>query len=579
MTSSRLRRLVFKHSLLNAIQHNGEAKLGAVMSKIIAEDSTLKSDIKQLISEIKPILNQINSMNQNEQIKNFQKDFPNIKTSTTKEEKFSLPELPNFAEYKKIITRFSPNPNGYLHIGHVKAFRLNQRYAHQHSGKLLLRFDDTNPNVIDKNFYKIIEDNLAWMGIEFDEKSYASEFLKKIYEISQQMLIDNYLYICDCEPEIIKTNRLKKQECEHRNTVNTNKKIEEFFSSSDLSHVIIRFKGDMASDNTAMRDPTMMRIINSSHPRTGNTYWVWPTYDLAAPIVDCLQEISHVLRSKEFELRDELYNKITKIVFNQGKIKTRPSIISFSRVLMKGSPTSKSVINTLIEKGQIKEWNDPRLVTISALRRRGFIVEGISNFVDSLGISKSESSPSMELLASFNRKARDKTDKRYFFVKDPIKLKITNIPIQSVTMKHHPTENLGSRTIIISDEFWVSNEDLSNSSEGDVIRLMDLFNIEIKKKSKMIIEADFSSQKPIVGIKKIHWVTTDGIQFKLIIPNNNEFSINSDGSFQFKDESLKLYDGIAENSCKSLQEGELIQFNRIGFCRVDSSNTAILSHK
>ena len=164
--------MIFKHSLLNAIQHNGKAELGAVINKMIAEDSTLKLDIKQLISEIKPILNQINSMSQNEQIKNFQKDFPNTKTSTKKDEKFSLPDLPNFATYEQIITRFSPNPNGYLHIGHVKAFRLNARYADQHSGKFLLRFDDTNPNAVDDTFYKIIEDNLAWMGVKFNKTSY-----------------------------------------------------------------------------------------------------------------------------------------------------------------------------------------------------------------------------------------------------------------------------------------------------------------------------------------------------------------------------------------------------------------------
>tara|TARA_B000000460_G_C21538380_1_gene404489 strand:+ start:3805 stop:5502 length:1698 start_codon:yes stop_codon:yes gene_type:complete len=565
--------------LLNAIQHNGEAELGAVINKMIAEDSTLKLDIKQLISEIKPILNQINSMSQNEQIKNFQKDFPNTKTSTKKDEKFSLPDLPNFATYEQIITRFSPNPNGYLHIGHVKAFRLNARYADQHSGKFLLRFDDTNPNVVDDAFYTIIEDNLAWMGFKFDKISYSSDYLPQIYEITKKMIIDNYFYICECAPEIIKTNRLKKQECEHRNTVNHSKKIEKFFSSPELSNIIIRFKGDMNSDNTAMRDPTMMRIINSPHPRKGTEYRIWPTYDLAAPIIDCLEKVTHVLRSKEFELRNELYDKITKIIFDQGKVKTRPSLVNFSRVLMKGSPTSKSVINNLIEKGQITEWNDPRLVTISALRRRGFVVEGINNFVDSLGLSKSESSPSMELIASFNRKARDKNDKRYFFVKDPIKLKITNVPIHSVTLKHHPTENLGSRTIMVSDEFWVSSEDLSNSSEGEVIRLMDLFNIEIKKKTKMIIEADFDSRKPIPKVRKIHWVAIDGIPFKLRIPNNDEFFINSDGSFQFKDESDEIYDGFAETSCESLRTGELIQFNRIGFCRVDSPNLAILSHK
>ncbi len=579
MVKQEIQELVFKYSLFNASQHDGKANLGSVINKIIAEKPELKPNIKKLIPDIKPIIDQINSMSPAEQIELLQKDFPNLKPKPKHDEQFSLPDLPNFSAYKKIITRFSPNPNGYLHLGHVKAFRLNERYTRQHSGQLLLRFDDTNPNAVDNKFYKIIEDNLAWMGIKFNEISYSSDFIEKIYEITKQMLIDNYLYICECKSEILKTNRLNKQSCEHRTNLNHVTNIEKFFSSTELSNVIIRFKGNMKSDNTAMRDPTLMRIINSPHPRTGNKYWIWPTYDLAAPIIDCLQGVTHVLRSKEFELRNELYDEITKIVFEQGNIQTRPSLMNFSRVLMKGSPTSKSVINTLIEKGQIKEWNDPRLVTISALRRRGFVVEGINNFIDSLGLSKSESSPSLELVASFNRKARDKTDKRYFFVKDPIKLIVTNVPIQSVTLKHHPTENLGSRTINISDEFWVSIDDLNNSNSGDVIRLMDLFNIEIKNKTKMIIEADFVSQKPIPKVKKIHWVASDGIPFNLTIPNNDKFSINSDGLFEFHPDSLTTLNGFAESNCQQLNDGDLIQFNRIGFCRVVSNNSAILSHK
>ena len=576
MTNSEFEDLVFKHSLFNASQHAGKANLGSIINKIIAEKPELKSDIKNLMNEIKPIVEKINSMSPEKQIELLQKDFPNMKSKPKHDEKFPLPSLPNFNSYEKIITRFSPNPNGHLHIGHVKAFRLDLRYAQKHSGKLFLRFDDTNPIAIKTEFYNEILENLDWMGIIPDQITYTSDYLDEIYETATQMFYDNHLYICECESDLIKNNRLKKQTCEHSLSDNSDKQISDFLSSR--INGVVRFKGDMKSDNTAMRDPIMLRLVVGEHPRTGKKYNIWPTYDLAAPITDCLEKVSHALRSKEFELRDELYNEITQILSNQGKVKSRPSLVSFSRLSMKGSPTSKSNIKSLLDKGQIDNWHDIRLVTLSALHKRGFIPEGISNFVDSLGLSKSESSPDFELLASFNRKARDKSDKRYFFVPNPVKLQINNVPIKSITLNHHPTENLGNRTIELSDEFYVSHDDVDSLNAGDEIRLMDLFNIKIIEKTNTIT-ADYTSTKPLSNLKKIQWVSHDGIDFNLLIPDNEKYTIASDGSFEFLPDSLTTRNGIAESHCKTLTEGDMLQFNRIGFCRVISENSAILSHK
>ena len=576
MTNSEFEDLVFKHSLFNASQHAGRANLGSIINKIIAEKPELKSDIKNLMNEIKPIVEKINSMSPEKQIELLQKDFPNMKSKTKHDEKFPLPSLPNFNSYEKIITRFSPNPNGHLHIGHVKAFRLDLRYAQKHSGKLFLRFDDTNPIAIKTEFYNEILENLDWMGIIPDQITYTSDYLDEIYKIATQMFYDNHLYICECESDLIKNNRLKKQTCEHSLSDNSDKQISDFLSSR--INGVVRFKGDMKSDNTAMRDPIMLRLVVGEHPRTGKKYNIWPTYDLAAPITDCLEKVSHALRSKEFELRDELYNEITQILSNQGKVKSRPSLVSFSRLSMKGSPTSKSNIKSLLDKGQIDNWHDIRLVTLSALHKRGFIPEGISNFVDSLGLSKSESSPDFELLASFNRKARDKSDKRYFFVPNPVKLQINNVPIKSITLNHHPTENLGNRTIELSDEFYVSHDDVDSLNVGDEIRLMDLFNIKIIEKTNTIT-ADYTSTKPLSNLKKIQWVSHDSIDFNLLIPDNEKYTVASDGSFEFLPDSLTTRNGIAESHCKTLTEGDMLQFNRIGFCRVISENSAILSHK
>ena len=576
MTNSEFEDLVFKHSLFNASQHAGKANLGSIINKIIAEKPELKSDIKNLMNEIKPIVEKINSMSPEKQIELLQKDFPNMKSKPKHDEKFPLPSLPNFNSYEKINTRFSPNPNGHLHIGHVKAFRLDLRYAQKHSGKLFLRFDDTNPIAIKTEFYNEILENLDWMGIIPDQITYTSDYLDEIYKIATQMFYDNHLYICECESDLIKNNRLKKQTCEHSLSDNSDKQISDFLSSR--INGVVRFKGDMKSDNTAMRDPIMLRLVVGEHPRTGKKYNIWPTYDLAAPITDCLEKVSHALRSKEFELRDELYNEITQILSNQGKVKSRPSLVSFSRLSMKGSPTSKSNIKSLLDKGQIDNWHDIRLVTLSALHKRGFIPEGISNFVDSLGLSKSESSPDFELLASFNRKARDKSDKRYFFVPNPVKLQINNVPIKSITLNHHPTENLGNRTIELSDEFYVSHDDVDSLNAGDEIRLMDLFNIKIIEKTNTIT-ADYTSTKPLSNLKKIQWVSHDSIDFNLLIPDNEKYTVASDGSFEFLPDSLTTRNGIAESHCKTLTEGDMLQFNRIGFCRVISENSAILSHK
>ena len=576
MTKSEIEELVFKHSLFNASQHEGKANLGSVINKIIAEKPELKSDIKNLMNEIKPIIEKINSMSPEKQIELLQKDFPDMKSEPKHTEKFPLPSLPNFNSYEKIITRFSPNPNGHLHIGHVKALRLDFRYTQKYSGKLFLRFDDTNPVAIKIEFYNEILENLDWMGIKPDQITYASDYLDEIYKIATQMFRDNHLYICECKSDIIKNNRLKKQICEHNLSNNSDKQISDFLSSRISG--VVRFKGDMKSDNTVMRDPIMLRSVDKEHPRTGKKYSIWPTYDLAAPITDCLEGVSHALRSKEFELRDELYNEITQILSDQGKVKSRPSLVSFSRLSMKGSPTSKTNIKSLIDKGQINNWHDIRLVTLSALHKRGFIPEGISNFVDSLGLSKSESSPDFELLASFNRKARDKSDKRYFFVPNPVKLKVYNIPIKSVILKHHPTENLGNRTIDISDEFFVSPDDIDSLNEGNEVRLMDLFNIKITNKSSTVT-AEYTSTEPISSLKKIHWVAHDGINFNLLIPDNEKYTVSSDGSFEFLPDSLTTHNGIAESQCKNLSEGDMLQFNRIGFCRVISADSAILSHK
>ncbi|MBA3750383.1 MAG: glutamate--tRNA ligase, partial [Nitrosopumilus sp.] len=340
---------------------------------------------------------------------------------------------------------------------------------------------------------------------------------------------------------------------------------------------ILRYRGDMTSLNTAMRDPTLFRIMEDSHPKLGNKYTLWPTYDFAAPIEDSLDGVTHAFRTKEYELRNELY---FAILSDLGL--TKPKLIEFSRLEFEGIPVSKRKITPLIEKGVIQRWDDPRLPTLIGLERRGILPEAIRKFVLSLSITLSETKPSIEILESFNRKILDSKSLRLFFVKDPIELHIDKLDFDFIEIKNHPTIEMGKRKVNVEKIIYISNDDAIKLKIGDTIRLMELCNIEImnidisdiKENSKKIITAKNIGNKISHNIQKIQWVSkNNSLDFRILKPMPLYQGDN------YNEDNLKIERGLSESFVSQLEFGTIVQFVRYGFCRIDDSSTAIFTHR
>ena len=331
----------------------------------------------------------------------------------------------------------------------------------------------------------------------------------------------------------------------------------------------------MADQNTAMRDPTLFRILEGDHPKLGTKIRVWPTYDFAAPLEDSLDGVTHAMRTKEYELRNALYFAILDRLGLR-----KPAMIEFSRLEFEGVPVSKRKIRPLIDDGIIKDWDDPRLPTLSAFRRRGFVPEAIRKFVLSLGITLAETKPPFESLEAFNRKVIDPVSMRLFFVRDPVEVVVQGATERQVTLKNHPTDaSLGTRTVRAGDRFYVAGDDASNMKEGDEVRFIELYNIKVerieRKDGKVkSVHASMGGDEILQSMPKIQWIAKDDIvDFKVMIPK--ELYVGE----EYNTNSLEIALGGAESFVFTLKPDARVQFVRFGFCRIDGGKTAILTHR
>lgn len=600
-------------ALKNAIEFNNITRVDVVISKIfsISKNMGENINIKELVPEIKEIISELDGLSVDEKKKLYdsitlennhylkelksdagenhraQKDPENKekKTTTGKDIEFELPNLDG-AVQGKVVTRFPPEPNGYPHIGHAKAAVIDEEYARKYGGKLILRYDDTNPQKEKIEYYSAIKDGLDWLQVKPDEIKNTSDDIPKIYEYGKELIKRNFAYVCSCSPEIIKSNRLNAKACAcTNNSIENNlSEFESMISGNyDQNQAIVRYRGNMSSLNTAMRDPTLFRVIKGGlHPKVGSKYSLWPTYDFAAPIEDSIDGVTHAFRTKEYELRNELYFSIL-----DNLSLTKPKLIEFSRLEFEGIPVSKRKITPLIEKGIIKNWDDPRLPTLLGLRRRGILPEAIRKFVLSLSITLSETKPSMEILESFNRKMLDPKARRLFFVKSPVRLNLDFIDIDTVEIRNHPTLDMGKRTVRVGNIIYISNADAIKLKIGDTLRLMDLCNIEILSIEKNLIKDKNGGYDPSFvinaknkgnevshNIPKVQWVSqSDSKNYRILRPlplyDGDEYNENN----------LIEDCGLAESHVSKLEPGTVIQFVRYGFCKIDDRSTAIFTHR
>ena len=439
-----------------------------------------------------------------------------------------------------------------------------------YGGKFILRMDDTNPEAERMEYHAAIKVGLEWLGIKWDKEKQTSDDMDLFYQKGKELINHNKAYVCTCKRDDISKNRRERKACKcsmldiDKNNKNWNK-MEQKFKPGEA---IVRFRGDMKADNAVMRDPVLFRIIDEKHYTLGEKYRIWPSYDFAVAIEDSIDGVTHAFRSKEFELRKELIDAILDAL-NMRK----PDQGFFSRLEFKGMPISKRVIKPLIEEGKVSWYDDPRLPTLEALKRRGIRPEAIRKFIMSLGLTKANTLAPFDALEAFNRKLVDAESIRLFMVSNAKKLTVKNLQISSVEIPNHPINDLGKRKIEIDEDFYISGEDAENIRQGMQIRLLGLGNVLIIKEGVEFI-GEFVGEGDATNIPKIQWVPQKTAhEIKMIIPRvlfNDE---------KFNEESLEEIDVYTEPHYLQLKEGEEIQFVRFGYCRKDSQNQAIFTHK
>ena len=566
-----LKKEIRKIALQNAVEHDGKTKDKVVLSKSLGTIPELKNNVKEVIPEIASIVSQVNGMSIEEQKTEIQNNFPEILDvkENVKEERVGLPPLEG-AEQGKVVTRFTPAPNGYPHIGHAKAAIISEEYAKMYGGKLVLRYDDTNPEDTRLEYWAAIKVGLDWLGIEFDEIKNTSDDIGLFYDKCVEMIKKNYAYVCTCKRDTISKNRkeMVSCECSMGDVKQNEERWERMFKKYKPGEAVVRFRGDMESKNTVMRDPVLFRINDARHAQLAEEHRVWPSYDIAVAVEDSTDGITHALRSKEYELRNELYHAILDALDMR-----HPKMLEFSRLEFKGMPVSKRILRPLIDEGKVSSYDDPRLPTLAALERRGITPEAIRKFTLSLSLTKADTLAPFDSLEAFNRKIVDENSIRLFMVKDPKTLTIRNLPNSTVELPNHPSNKMGTRKVTVEDSVFLSSDDVKSLKIGDQLRLMGLGNVKITSVNSEIT-GEFTGDERDVNFMKLQWVSQKNAhELKILIPQ--QLFVDD----KFNEESLEEIHVYVEPHYLELRNGEEIQFVRFGYCRKDSSKQAIFTHK
>lgn len=546
--------IILKHCLINAIQHDGNASVQAVLGKLIAEKPELKSKVKDIIPEIKKTVKKVNSLGLKKQLARAKK--LKIKTEKRKiEEKKGLPPLPNTEKYKQIVMRLAPFPSGPLHIGNARMIILNDEYVKKYKGRLLLIIDDTigsEEKFILPEAYGLIEDGLKWLGVKWDKLFYKSNRLKLFYDFAEKLIKKNLAYVCECDADTLRKNRSEGIECGHRNqNVEENlRKWKDMISGKyKEGEAVVRLKTDMKYPNPAFRDRVLLRIVEREHPKVGEKFIVWPLLEFSWAVDDQLLGITHILRGKDLVMEDMM----EEFIWEKLNMK-KPEFIHYGLIRIKELKLSKTAARKAIEKGEYLGWDDPRTWSLQSLRRRGIQPEAIRKFILGMGLSLADVNIPTEILYAENRKIIDSLANRYFGVLEPVEISIKDAPkIEKTNASLHPDfPKRGDRTIPVDTEkIYVEKNDfekLKNKEAG----LMNLFTVKLNEKT------EFVSKKVKFEAPKIQWVSEENVKIKVVMP---------DGSVK---------EGIAEPEIKNIKVDQLIQLPRIGFCRCDRLGEGIV---
>ncbi len=529
-------------------------------------------------------------------------------------------DLKNEIAQDKLRFRFPPEPNGYLHIGHATAICLNFGLGLRYNAPVNLRFDDTNPAKEEQEFVDAIKKDVSWLGYTWENECYASDYFQQLYDWALQLIKDGKAYVDSQNSAAIAeqkgTPSTEGKDSPYRNrSVSENLELFEKMKNGDFGEGehVLRAKIDMASSNMLMRDPVMYRVLHKHHHRTANDWKIYPMYDWTHGESDYIEQISHSFCTLEFLPHRELYDWFLDKVYDPSLI--RPKQREFARRNLSHTVVSKRKLAKLVETGVVKSWDDPRMPTISGLRRRGYTPLSLRNFADSIGVGKRDNVIDVSHLEFCIREDLNKTAPRVMAVLDPIKLTITNYPKgkeEWLEAENNPEdEKAGSRKIPFSGELYIEKEDFKEEANNKFFRLT--LNKEVRLKNAYIIKGESvvkdaegniteilctydpesrsgsgteASQRKVKGT--LHWVSISHAIPAEVRLYDRLFSVESPDTDKEKDflefvnpNSLEIITGYVEPSLKDAKPEERFQFQRIGYFAVDkdSANEKLIFNK
>ncbi|NHJ20443.1 MAG: glutamate--tRNA ligase [Candidatus Lokiarchaeota archaeon] len=569
MDEDEIKELIWLFGLTNAVKFEGKPNLKAIMGKLISQNPELKTRI----SEIKPLLDvimgEISKLTIQEQKDKLLELDPTAleKKDTTKVQK-ELPELPNINNYEKIIMRLAPYPSGALHIGNARMVILNSEYVKRYGGHLILFFDDTigspksmrnspKAKYVLPDAYKLIEDGLKWLNVEYSKVYYKSERLEIYYEYCQKLIEDNMAYVCFCSAGDFRDKYKKqKKDCPHRNqTVSTNLKEWQKMKTGKYheTEAVVRLKTGMEQKDPALRDQIIMRISEAEHPRVGYTYFAWPMLEFSWAIDDHLIGATHILRGIDL-VKEDIIEEFIWDHFNWKK----SEFLHYGRIKFPTMKLSKTQSRNNIIQGIFESWDDPRTWSLQSLKKRGIRAEALRKTLLELGMSQTGIIFDESWLYSKNKDIIDGISDRYFFVEEPSKIEIGNVPFleysaEPLLLPSNPKK--GKRRIEVKAingklEILITLSDAYKLKIGQKIRLKDLINILITDVdlNNKLIKADFHSYELNREFSIIHWVPQE---------ENVDVSIlKPDGT---------LSEGKGELNLANIPLNKTIQFERFGF--------------
>ena len=509
---------------------------------------------------------------------------------------------------KRVHTRFPPEPNGYLHIGHAKSICLNFGLGKSYHGLTNLRFDDTNPVKEDVEYVESIEEDVKWLGFEwYGDVHYASDYFGKLYEYAQVLIKKGKAYVDDQTPEEIRATRgdftTPGTNSPYRDrSVEENLRLFQEMKEGKYKdgEKVLRAKIDMADPNIVMRDPVLYRILHADHHRTGSEWYIYPMYDYAHPVSDAIERITHSVCTLEFEVHRPLYNW----VLEDWEDTEKPKQIEFARLNVTNMVMSKRKLRQLVELNLVSGWDDPRMPTISGLRRRGYTPESIRDFCERIGVAKADSMVEVGLLEFCIREDLKLKAPRYMAVLDPVKVVITNYPegqIETLIIENN-TENeaMGHREVTFGREVYIERGDFMEEpvkkffrlAPGKEVRLKGAYIIEcqsvVKDSDGNITEihctydpatkSGTGCQKKVKGI--LHWVeasTAVDMEVRLydyLLKPEDEETADKDFLQQLNPNSLEVKAAKGEAAFRTTQVGDHYHFLRTGYFVTDKDSTA-----